>query len=153
LSELELILAALATGAAAGSATVPASAVGDAYTGLWAALRGALAARGDGSDVLDTVRTEPGGWQRAVAAAVAAAGADRDAEVLAAARRVLHLADPDGASAGKYRVDVHGATGVQIGDHTVHVDTNYGAVARTMTGPVTINNPGPVPDPPAAPGV
>ena len=45
------------------------------------------------------------------------AGADRDADLVAAAQALMNLMDHAGARAGKYTVDVRGAQGVQIGDH------------------------------------
>jgi hypothetical protein len=42
------------------------------------------------------------------------AGADRDADLVAAAQALLRLVDAAGA--GKYAVDVRGAQGVQVGD-------------------------------------
>ncbi len=38
------------------------------------------------------------------------------------------------------------------GDNTVHIDTNYGPAAGTMTGPVTVNYGEQLPVPPAVPG-
>jgi hypothetical protein len=150
-SEVELILAALTAGAAAGTTAAAQAAVLDAYTGLRDVVRRALTRQGRSDAVLDTVEAEPGVWQTHLADALTGAGADRDAQVLAAARALLDVADPDGAAAGRYQVDARNSTGVQVGDHTVHVDTNYGATAGTMTEPVHISY-GQVPNPPAPPG-
>jgi hypothetical protein len=45
------------------------------------------------------------------------ARADQDRTVLDAASSVMRLADPAGAAAGKYTVNLAGAQGVQLGDH------------------------------------
>ncbi|GAA2913220.1 hypothetical protein Acy02nite_90450 [Actinoplanes cyaneus] len=150
-SELELILAALAAGAGAGSATVAQTAVVDAYNGLRSALRSALSRHGGAAAVLNTVETAPDTWQATVGEALSGTGVDRDAEVLAAARRLLKLADPDGSVAGKYTVDVSNSTGVQVGDHAVHIDTLNGNNIGTMTGPMHISY-GQAQSPPTAPG-
>jgi hypothetical protein len=49
-------------------------------------------------------------------------GADEDASPVAAAQRLLHLADPGGHAAGKYAVDIREAKGVQVGDGNVQVN-------------------------------
>jgi hypothetical protein len=150
-SEVQLILTALMAGAAAGTTTAAQSAVVDAYTGLRELLRRALNSQGHSDTVLDVVEAEPGTWQAELGEALTATRVDHDAQVLAAAQAVLAEADPAGNFAGKYLVDASAATGVQVGDHAVHVDTNYGATAGTMTGPVNVSY-GQVPNPPSKPG-
>lgn len=93
---VEVILAALAAGAGAGSGDAAKAAVADAYTGLRDLLRRKLGGR----PVLE--------------GELIAAGADRDEEVLAAARRVLEAAA---------RYDLREAKGVQIGDHNTQHNT------------------------------
>lgn len=148
---VEVIVAALAAGAGAGTGDAAKAAVVDAYTGLRDGLSRLLAGRVHGQDALDGVETEPGVWQARIGAVLADVGADRDAEILAAARRLLGLVDPVGSQAGRYTVNVSDARGVQVGDDNVQVNTNYGATAHTMTGPVSIAY-GQLPVPPAAPG-
>lgn len=150
MTEVEVILAALAAGAGAGSAAVAQSAVVDAYSGLRDRIRRALARQGHADGAIDSVETEPEAWRTRVCETLVGSGVDQDSEVLAAAAALLTLADPAGAAAGRYQVDARGATGVQAGDGTVHVDTNYGVAAGTMTAPVNITY-GQVPFPPAAP--
>jgi hypothetical protein len=151
-SEVELILAALMAGAAAGTTAAAQSAVVDTYAGLRNLLRRILTRQSRSSEVLDAVEAEPGTWRANLGAALTDVRADQDQQVLAAARAVLAAADPAGTAAGKYTVTVPDSTGVQVGDHTVHVDTNYGNTAGTMTGPVTVSY-GQVPHPPTRPGV
>jgi hypothetical protein len=134
---VEVILAALAAGAGAGTSDVAGNAIRDAYTALRDAVRRRLGRRAAPGET-DPTETE-----------LVAAGADRDEEILAAARHVLALADPDGTRAGRYAVDLRGATGVQVGDGTVALRDNYGA-AGVFHGPVQIGVP--PPHPPAPPG-
>jgi hypothetical protein len=154
---IELILAALAAGAAAGAKDTAKAAVADAYGALKNLLHRRLTGRDQAQQALEATETELGVWQtrrdEELAGDLADSGADHDAEVLAAATRLLEAADPDGVGTGKYRVEVSGGQGVQVGDGTVHVGTNYGAVASTIDAPVTITYQGqpPIPpDPPAA---
>ncbi len=103
IESVDLVVAALAAGAAAGLTETASTAVGDAYQGLKSLTRRALRRGG-----VDEEPTDPGELREALAAADAGA----DAELLAAARRVLELTDPT----GKYVVDVHDNQGVQVGD-------------------------------------
>lgn len=151
MTEVELIVTALTAGAAAGVSATAQSAVADAYAGLRDLLRRVLARQGRSDDVLDAVESGSSSWQTDVGEAITGSHADRDGQVLAAARAVLAAADPAGSAAGKYTVDVSHSTGIQVGDHTVRVDTNYGNTAGTMTGPVTVSY-GQVPNPPTRPG-
>jgi hypothetical protein len=113
---ITLIVTALATGAVSGITESASSAVKDAYTGLKALVRKRLAGRPDAELVLARHEQAPETWQAPLAAVLVDAGADRDADLVAAAQALLRLADAVGAGAGKYAVDVRGAQGVQVGD-------------------------------------
>ena len=105
IESVDLVVAALAAGAAAGVTDTASTAVKDAYQGLKSLTRRALRRGG--------VTEEPTAPEE-LKAALTAADAGSDVELVAAARKVLELADPEAAA--KYRVDVHGNQGVQIGD-------------------------------------
>ncbi len=147
---VELITAALAAGAGAGASGLATAATNDAYTGLRDALRRRFTGRRQAEQALAAEETDPGVWQTRLGDAVTEVGADHDEEVLAAARRLLALVDPAETQAGKYAVDLRGAQGVQVGDGTVHVDTNQGGAVGTFNAPVSFGTPPPIP--PAAPG-
>jgi hypothetical protein len=72
-------------------------------------------------------------WQARLADELEESGAAEDAQVRAAAERLLGLADP--AKAVTYNITV---------------STNSGVVGGTFTAPVTINHGGPVPPAPPA---
>jgi hypothetical protein len=57
-----------------------------------------------------------------LAKAVAESGAGTDARVIDAAQEVMRLLDAAGAAAGKYRVDLRGAQGMQVGDGNEQVN-------------------------------
>jgi hypothetical protein len=115
LSNVELIVTALGTGAAAGLTDTASAAVKDSYAGFKRLLRPWL--RGDARRALEADAVE----RDVLEAELIASGADADDEVLAAARRLLELADPAGA--GKYRVTITESEGVQIGDHNTQTNT------------------------------
>jgi hypothetical protein len=114
---ITLIVTALAAGAVSGVTDAASSAVRDAYAGLKALVRNRFAGRPAGELVLAEHESAPGTWREPLAAQLGLAGADRDAALVAAAQELMRLVDVAGSRAGKYRVDVRGAQGVQVGDH------------------------------------
>jgi hypothetical protein len=120
-SGVELIVAALAAGATAGVTSTASSAVQDAYTGLKSLLVGWLGGDREAVEALRADETQPGVWQASLGDDLSASGVAGDEEVLAAARRLLGLVDPD--LAGKYQVDLREAKGVIVGDHNRQTNT------------------------------
>jgi len=112
-----LIVTALATGAAAALNETAGQAVRDAYLGLKRLLRGKLQGTAGADVVLERHERDPEAWGPGVRAILAEANAADDDELLSAARRLLELADPEGASVGKYKVSVRGGQVGVIGDH------------------------------------
>jgi hypothetical protein len=123
MSDVEVIVAALTAGAAAGAGDAAKTAVTDAYTGLRDALRRRMAGRRGAEQRLSAVEAEPGRWQADLAADLEGSGAASDHEILAAARRLLALAEPTASTSGGYRVDAREAKGVQVGDHNTQHNT------------------------------
>jgi hypothetical protein len=108
---------ALAAGAALGLKDTASSAIKDAYGALKALVTKRLAGRPDGELALDRHEQAPITWQGPLEAELTAAGAGSDADLVAAAKALMDLADPAGSRAGKYTVDVRGSQGVQVGDY------------------------------------
>lgn len=124
MTELELIAAALATGAGTGITEITSGAIRDSYARLRDALRRRLASRGERAiQALESEETEPAAWLANLGEDLTAVGADHDEAVLSAARELLTLLDPIGARAGKYSLDLRMAKGVQVGDHNVQTNT------------------------------
>jgi hypothetical protein len=98
-ADVEVILAALA----AGGGEVARTAVVDAYAGLRDLLRRRLGGDRALEASSEVLRGE-----------LIESGADRDEEILAAARRVLEATTT---------INVHDAKGVQIGDHNTQHNT------------------------------
>jgi hypothetical protein len=114
---ITLIVAALAAGATSGVAEAAAAAVKDAYASLRALVRKRFAGRPAAELILTRHENAPETWQAPLAAELSEVGADRDADLVAAAQALMSLVDQAGAHAGKYTVDARGAHGVQVGDH------------------------------------
>jgi hypothetical protein len=113
---ITLIVTALAAGVASGAADATSAAVKAAYRRLRALVEKRFAGRPEAELVLAGHEDAPGTWQAPLAAELTETGADRDADLLAAAQALMSLIDEAGAHAGKYTVDVRGAHGVQVGD-------------------------------------
>lgn len=111
-----LIVTALAAGAALGVTDTASSAVKDAYAGLKALVTKRLGGRPEAELGLTKHELAPETWQAQLRAQLDGSGADRDLDLIAAARALMSLLDEAGARVGKYTVDVRGAQGVQIGD-------------------------------------
>jgi hypothetical protein len=133
-SAVEVIAAALAAGAAAGVSDTASAAVRDAYGGFKDLLRRRIGAHSaQAVQALDDDETEPAIWQARIGDALTGSGAADDRQVVAAARRLLAVADPEKATT-----------------FHINVDQNYGAVGE-FHAPVTFHQGPPVP--PAPPGV
>ncbi|NEC68882.1 hypothetical protein [Streptomyces sp. SID9727] len=117
MTEVDLVVAALAAGTSAGLMDTASAAVRDAYDALRAAVRRRLSPRG--GQVLDAEEREPGVWETQLREELIASGADRDQELLAAVQEFRALVH----SEGKYRIDARGAKGVLIGDHSTQFNT------------------------------
>jgi hypothetical protein len=114
---ISLILAALLAGVVKGAGQAATSAVQDAYASLRDALKRRLAGKPAAQDAIEQYTSDPEAWKGNLEIHLRQAGADQDRAVLDAASSVMRLADPAGASAGKYSVNLAGAQGVQVGDH------------------------------------
>jgi hypothetical protein len=113
---ITLIVTALAAGAASGTAEASASAVKDAYGRLKVLAARRLRGRPDTERMLARHEAAPAVWRAPLMAALADAAADRDLDLVRAARALMTLIDEGGPGAAKYAVDARGAQGVQVGD-------------------------------------
>lgn len=120
---ISLILAALLTGVVQGVGKSATNAVQDAYTGLRDALKRRLASKPAAQDAVEQYTEDPEAWKGNLEVHLKQAGADKDPVILNAAASVMRQADPAGARAGKYSVNLSGAHGVQVGDS--NTQTNY----------------------------
>jgi hypothetical protein len=117
---VDVIVSALAAGAAAGGRQTASAAIADAYQALKALLSRRLRVAEDPArlpDVLNPEDSDPQLWRSRLEADLTATGADTDPDVLAAAHRLLEV------SVAKYQIDASQAKGVQIGDHNRQENT------------------------------
>lgn len=114
-----MILAALAAGAGAGVSDSAKALVVDAYADLRDLLRQRLAGSNRVVGAIEGLEDASGEWRVELSAALVEADADRDEEVLSAARAILSSVDSGGMGASRYLADLREARGVQLGDHNV----------------------------------
>lgn len=129
---VSLIVTALVAGVAAGGKDAVSSLVKDAYAGLKALVVRRVAAQPAGQAAVEEHEKDPETWRAPVTKALAESGAATDDELLAAARRVLELTDPEGTAAGSYTI-------IASGERSV--------AAHTVTGNITTGDSGRAPAP------
>jgi hypothetical protein len=118
-----LIVTALAAGAASALQDGTAAAVKDAYARLKALVKRRFTGRSNAELVLAEHEAAPQTWQAPLAAELSAAGADADADLVAAAQALMGLVDEAGSRSGKYAVTVLDSQGIQVGDHNTQTNT------------------------------
>ena len=145
-----LILTALAAGAAAGGKDAAASVVKDAYAGLKQLVAKRFTGKPSAEVALAEHEGDPATWQAPLTKALAEAQVGQDEQILAAARRLLELTDPDGTRAGKYTlIDARGAHHAQFGDHNRQINIGRRHLRRRQPAPAaTVTTPpGPLDNP------
>jgi RIP homotypic interaction motif len=118
-----LIVTALAAGAASALQDGASLAVKDAYARVMALVKRRFANRPKGELVLAEHQAAPQTWEAPLAAELSAAGANGDADLVAAAQALMSLVDEAGSRAGKYAVMVRDSQGIQVGDHNTQTNT------------------------------
>lgn len=112
-----LVLTALAAGAVAGLKDTAGSAVQDAYAALKARVTRRVADQPLGEQLVEQYEGAADTWREPLKAALLAAGADRDPEVMRLARDLLKATDAGPAAGTSYTLHVEGnAHGVSQGN-------------------------------------
>ena len=112
-----LITSALLGGASAGLKDTAAQSIKDAYAGLKELIQRRFHGRNEAEVALAQHEAKPEVWAPALREELVQTGADRDEEILEAARCLMALLDPAGSAAGKYRIQFTAPVqGVVIGD-------------------------------------
>jgi hypothetical protein len=101
--------------------------VSDAVKSAYGKLKQLVATKFAGSRsaevALDEHAGDPETWQAPLSKALNASGAVSDVAIIEAAQQLMTLLDPDGASQGKYQVDLRSAQGVQLGEGNQQFNT------------------------------
>ena len=138
---VSLVVNALTSGAAQGIADT----VSDAVTSAYAKLKRLVSAKFAGNSSAEVALAEHAGdpetWQAPLTKYLTSSGADADETIIEAAQQLLALLDPAGTAQGKYRVDLRGAQGVQVGDRSQQYNT-FNAPTYVMAPPPAGIRPG-----------
>jgi hypothetical protein len=118
-----LVVTALSRGAARGAAEAAGVKVADAYRQVKERVAERFAGHPRREMILANHESQPDIWQAPLAAALAESGAATDPELVDSAQRLLALIDEAGTPAAKYKVDLRGAQGVQVGDQNFQTNT------------------------------
>lgn len=117
-----VVVQALVTGAGVGLGDTASAAVSDGYSALKHALVRRLSGRHAALAQLEAIEGGTGGSTDELVHELVVAGAVDD-RLLAEARHLLALADPEGIRAGKYELELRDARGVQVGDNNTQHNT------------------------------
>ena len=112
-----VVVSALASGVAAGTRDAGKDLVASVYARLKAALSARLSADSGADKMLERHAVDPVGYLVPIRDMIAESGVAQDPVILALARELLAVADPEGAQVGKYNVRVTGGHGTVIGDN------------------------------------
>jgi hypothetical protein len=118
-----LIVTALTAGAAAALQDGASAAVKDTYARVKVLAKKRFTGRSAGELVLTRHEAAPQVWEAPLAGELSAAGAEGDAELVAAAQALMNLIDEAGSRSGKYAVTVRDSQGVQVGDRNTQTNT------------------------------
>jgi hypothetical protein len=117
------LLNALTAGAAQGIADSVSDAVKSAYGTLKRLVSAKFAGNRSAEVALAEHATDPQTWQAPLVKALTVSGVAADQAVIEAAQQLMALLDPEGTEQGKYRIDLRGAQGVQVGDDNQQYNT------------------------------
>jgi hypothetical protein len=118
MDDLNLILTALATGAATGLQQTAGTAMKEAYNGLKALIQRKFANQPKAQAALDDYEDDPDTYEKPLRKALVVDHLDEDNEILAAAQHLITLVQPQQVGTGKYTIQNTGSVqGQVIGDH------------------------------------
>ena len=113
---VELIVAALAAGAAGGAENVASTVVKDAYQELKRLVTARCAGRKTAKVALADHEADPEAGRASLEQALTESGAAADAELIDAARRLLAMLSKSNSAGGKYTVTVENSQGTHVGE-------------------------------------
>jgi len=138
---VSLVVNALTSGAAQGVADTVSDAVTAAYAKLKRLVSATFAGNSSAEVALAEHAADPETWQAPLVKYLTSVGADTDEAIVQAAQQLLALLDPAGTARGKYRVDLRGAQGAQVGDGNQQYNT-FSAPTYVMAPPPAEIRPG-----------
>ena len=123
---ISMLLAALAAGAVAAAKDTASAVIKDGYEGLKALLKRKFAAKPLAVAAVDAHAEDAASAEPVLRRALADTAAKDDAELLAAARKLLAAADPEGRIAASYTVNITGNVTGMVSGNQGTVTMNFG---------------------------
>ncbi len=111
---ITLILTALVTGAAAGTQQTVSSAIRDAYAALKSFVERKFAGKPEAEVALAQHEQDPDTWEKPLKKALSDVQADRDPQIIEAAKKLMAIAQAEGHTGGTY-VTASGERSVALG--------------------------------------
>ena len=129
-NELDILLAALTTGAAMGFKETATTAVKDAYGAFKALLQCKFASKQKSETILAEYESDPDTYEKPLKKMIVEAQLDQDQEIIAAAKQVLMLTQQQ-ASPGQFTVNNQGTIqGFNQGIYNSPITQNFGGVSK-----------------------
>jgi len=120
---VKLVVTALTAGAAKGAGETATAVVKDAYASLKTAVLARMHGQVMAQEIVAEHAADPETYEKPLAKKIQETGAATDPRIVQLAQELMRLIDLDGATTGKYRVDIRDAKGVQVGDHNTQTNT------------------------------
>lgn len=115
---LSMIMMALVAGLTPGLTETTKQGVKDAYDGLKSLLKKKFTEKSIDTKLIDEHEQDHETWEKPLEKSIVKVEADKDQQIIEAARKLLELSDPAGAQKGMYNVQFQGdATGTIIGNY------------------------------------
>ena len=111
---ITLILTALVTGAAAGTQNTVSSAIRDAYAALKSVVERKFAGKPEAEVALAQHEQDPDTWEKPLKKALSDVQADRDPQIIEAAKKLMAIAQAEGHAGGTY-VTASGERSIALG--------------------------------------
>ena len=129
-NELDILLAALATGTAAGFKDTATSAIKDTYGVFKALLQRKFAGKPKAEAILAEYEADPGTYDKPLKKVIVEEQLDQDQEIIAAARQVLMLTQQQAAS-GQFTINNQGTIhGFNQGIYNSPITQNFGEASK-----------------------
>ncbi len=130
-----LITGALAAGAAAAAKDAGKNAVKDVYNGLKALIKRKFSEKKkpEGETALVKYEEKPEVWKAPLEDSLVESGVDKDADIIAAAQRLMELIQPRQAAEGKFNIQAESVQGVVQAEKIESLTMNFGEMNKNPT--------------------
>ena len=127
---ITLVITALLSGAASAGQAIAGDTIKEAYTGLKNLIQRKFAGKPEAELALTNHESNPTKWEAPLKTALAQTQVDQDQEIIAAAQKVMQLAQSEQGTMKNYAINFHGPVqGPTTGDHNTITQT-FGDITK-----------------------